>query len=511
MAADQQAGRTIADIMSTPVVTAARGDTVQSAARRMREAHVGSVVIVDGDRVAGIFTERDLVAFAESGHKASEEVLESHMVAEVEAVEPEADPAAAFSRVGERGYRHIPVVSGDRLVGIVSMRDLMRIAQIRPVDVPAIDVPKGLKGVVVAETEVGDVRGTEGFYHYRQYSAVELSEKRTLEDAWFLLLEGRLPSPTELEAFRNKLRPMRRIPDEVKQLLPDVVGIGDFVPLNALRSALSLTASYWGLTSWLDGTMEQLKHDATHISAIVPSLVAALNRVSQGKAPIDPHPELDQAANYLYMLSGEVPTDAHARAIQMYLTSTIDHGFNASTFTGRVVASTGADLGAAVVAAIGSLSGPLHGGAPSRALDMLDAIHTKQQADEWIRNAITKGERIMGFGHPVYKTEDPRSVMLRRLAEDLQAPRIEFAKYVEARVIELLDELKPGRQLRTNVEYYAAIVMETIGLSPTLFTPTFACSRVIGWTAHILEQAADNRIIRPSGRYTGPPPPQELD
>ncbi|MEX2588493.1 MAG: citrate synthase/methylcitrate synthase [Actinomycetota bacterium] len=387
----------------------------------------------------------------------------------------------------------------------------MKIAQIRPVGTPAVDVPKGLKGVVVAETEVGDVRGTEGFYHYRQYSAVDLSEKRSLEEAWFLLYEGRLPDAGELERFRAEIRPARVIPPEVKQMLPAVAGAGTFVPLSALRTGVSLTTAVWGFGSWLDSEMDQMKQDALRVSAVIPTLVAALNRIHQGKEPIDPHPALNHAANYLYMLTGEEPSEAHARAIEVYLTSTIDHGFNASTFTGRVVASTGADLGAAVVAAIGSLSGPLHGGAPSRALDMLDEIKTEDQVDEWVRAAMTKGGRIMGFGHPVYKTEDPRSVMLRRLAEDLEAPRIEFAKHVEKRVIEILDELKPGRQLRTNVEFYAAIVMETIGLTPSLFTPTFACSRVIGWTAHILEQAADNRIIRPSGRYIGPPPPQPLD
>lgn len=503
--------RTVGDFMSSPVITAAKESTVQDAAAHMRSGRVGAVVVVEGDRPVGIFTERDLIKFTAAGQDASSERLENVMIADLETVEPDTEVAQAFNQFAERRYRHIPVVSEGRLVGIVSMRDLMKIAQIRPVDTPAIDVPKGLKGVVVAETEVGDVRGTEGFYHYRQYSAVDLSEKRTLEDSWFLLYEGRLPNAEELKQFSTEVRAVRSIPPEIKQLLPAVVAAGEFVPLNALRSCVSLTTSYWGWGSWLDSGMDELKQDAIKVSAIIPTLVAALYRISQGEEPVDPHPTLGHAANYLYMLTGEEPSEAHARAIEIYLTSTIDHGFNASTFTGRVVASTGADLGAAVVAAIGSLSGPLHGGAPSRALDMLDEIKTEEQVDPWIRSAITGGGRIMGFGHPVYKTEDPRSVMLRRLAEDLQAPRIEFAKYVEKRVIELLDELKPGRQLRTNVEFYAAIVMETIGLAPTLFTPTFACSRVIGWTAHILEQAADNRIIRPSGRYIGPPPPQPLD
>jgi citrate synthase len=189
---------------------------------------------------------------------------------------------------------------------------------------------------------------------------------------------------------------------------------------------------------------------------------------------------------------------------------TVDHGFNASTFTARVVASTGADLGAAVVGALGALSGPLHGGAPSRALDLLDAIGTPDRAYGWIRDAVERGERIMGFGHAVYKTDDPRSTMLREVAIGLGGPRAELAVTVEKLIVEALAEVKPGRQLYANVEFYAGVVMEAAGLPPELFTPTFAVSRMIGWCANVLEQAVDNRIIRPSARYVGPPPPQSV-
>jgi citrate synthase len=233
----------------------------------------------------------------------------------------------------------------------------------------------------------------------------------------------------------------------------------------------------------------------------------ALYRLNQGQEPIDPHPDLPYAANYLYMLTGEVPDPDHARAIEQYLISTTDHGFNSSTFTARVITSTGADLGSAVVGAIGALSGPLHGGAPSRALDMLDAIGTPDKAEAWIRASIERGERIMGFGHRIYKTDDPRSVMLRGVAERLGGDMVDFAKKVEKTVVEVLAELKPGRNLYANVEFYAGVVMDKVGLPRTLFTPTFTSSRVIGWTAHILEQAADNRLIRPSAHYAGPPPP----
>jgi citrate synthase len=188
----------------------------------------------------------------------------------------------------------------------------------------------------------------------------------------------------------------------------------------------------------------------------------------------------------------------------------MDHGFNASTFTARVIASTGADVAAAVVGALGALSGPLHGGAPSRALEALDAIGTPERAEAWIRAAIGRGERIMGFGHAVYRTDDPRSLLLRQVAHELGGPRVELAMAVERLIVDTLAELKPGRHLYPNVELYAGVVMERCGLPPELFTPTFAVSRVVGWTAHVLEQAADRQIIRPSARYVGPPPPQPV-
>ena len=244
--------------------------------------------------------------------------------------------------------------------------------------------------------------------------------------------------------------------------------------------------------------------------AVIPTLVMALYRLSRGEEPIDPHPDLAYSANYLYMLTGQEPPPEFARAVEQYQISTIDHGFNASTFTARVITSTGADLGSAVVGAIGALSGPLHGGAPSRALDMLDAIGTPENAEPWIRDAVEHGGRIMGFGHRVYKTDDPRSLMLRGVAERIGGDKVEFAKKIERTVVDVLAELKPGRHLYANVEFYAGVVMDRCGLPRDLFTPTFASSRVIGWCANILEQAADNRIIRPSARYVGPPPPEPV-
>ena len=211
------------------------------------------------------------------------------------------------------------------------------------------------------------------------------------------------------------------------------------------------------------------------------------------------------------MLTGDEPHAAHARAVETYLITTIDHGFNASTFTARVVASTGADLAACIVAAVGALSGPLHGGAPSRALDLLDEIGTADRIDAVVASILERGERLMGFGHAVYRTDDPRSVLLREVARGLGSAsadaraRVAFAEDVERRVVELLALHRPGRELRTNVEFYAGVVMDLCGIPRDMFTPTFASSRVIGWCANVLEQAADPKIIRPSARYVGPP------
>lgn len=374
-----------------------------------------------------------------------------------------------------------------------------------------IQVPPGLKGVVVADTAVGDVRGEEGFYHYRQYSAVELAARRSFEDVWRLLIDGALPTTAaERQAFVDEVAPLRHISPTLLAVLPAIAAVSE--PLDGLRTALSLAAAERGLRPLIDIDPVQRRGDALFLTAIAPTLLAALHRLRLGLEPVAPRDDLGYAANWLHMVTGQVPTEAHARAVEHYLVSTIDHGFNASTFTARVVASTGADMGAAVVAAIGALSGPLHGGAPSRALALLEQIGTPDHIDEVVGPMIRDGEKIMGFGHAVYRTDDPRSLMLREVArglatDDAASAFVSFAEATEAGVVRLLAEFKPGRQLRTNVEFYAGVVMHLCGLPPEMFTPTFAASRVIGWCANVLEQADHNKIIRPSARYVGPPPP----
>ncbi|MCX5386151.1 citrate synthase/methylcitrate synthase [Streptomyces sp. NBC_00083] len=372
-------------------------------------------------------------------------------------------------------------------------------------------VPRGLAGVVVTDTELGDVRGREGFYHYRQYSAVELAGSRTFEDVWHLMFHGELPDAAARAAFTARTARLRRLPDGVREALPGIARTGaSSGPLAGLRTALSLLGAAKGFRPVYDLDAERRAEDALAACAAVPTLLTALHRLGRGLEPVEPRDDLPYAANYLYMLTGSEPEPERARAVERYLISTVDHGFNASTFTARVVASTGADVAASLVAAVGALSGPLHGGAPSRALDTLDAIGTPDRIDGWIRERVLAGERIMGFGHPVYRTEDPRSRMLRGIAEGFGGPLVSFAVEVERQVEAILAELKPGRELHTNVEFYAGVVMELCGLPREMFTPTFCAARVVGWSANILEQAADSKIIRPAARYVGPPPPQPV-
>jgi citrate synthase len=502
--------RTVADVMSSPVVTALPDETVATAAARMNEHGVGSVIVCDHQRPVGILTERDVVRFAAAGPSAEGAKVVEAMTRDPDCVAPDLGVQQALVDLDEHGYRHFPVVDGDDLVGIVSMRDLVKLASIQPVVHPGqIDAPPGLEGVVVAETQLGDVRGQEGFYHYRQFSAVELAEKRSLEDVWFLMFYGHLPSAAERRDFVAEVRNLRSIPETVRPLLPDIARSGGPI-MDQLRSAVSLIGHSEGFQAWLDVPFAELRANALRVCAAVPAVIMTLHRLSQGLDPIEADPELGYGANYLWMLSGQRPDPDLARAIEQYQILTIDHGFNASTFTSRVVTSTGADLAAAVAGAIGSLSGPLHGGVPSRALALLEAIGTPDNARPYIVDAVNRGQRIMGFGHRVYKTYDPRSTFLRDVAERIHADKVEFAKQVEQTVVDVLRELKPGRELYTNVEFYAGVVMDHCNLPPELFTPTFASSRVIGWCANILEQSADNRLIRPSARYVGPPAPQPV-
>ncbi len=362
----------------------------------------------------------------------------------------------------------------------------------------------------MAETLIGDVRGEEGFYHYRGYNAAELADALSFEQVWHLLIEGSLPTFDQLAEFRARTVELRSLPERVARFLPEIAGGADFVPLNALRTAVSLAADAFGLQPVLDIGPAELRGQALRMTAIVPVLLMALFRAHRGKPMVEPDPDLGYAASFLQMLTGNRPDAPHVRAVEKYLILTMDHGFNASTFTARVIASTGADIGSALVGAIGALSGPLHGGAPSRALQTLDEIGTADRAYAYLRAKVESGERLMGFGHRVYKTDDPRSTLLRAVALEMGGEQAKFAQHVEETALQVLNELKPGRRLYTNVEFYGGVVMNTAGIPREMFTPTFACSRMVGWTAAICEQAAHNRLIRPSAVYVGPQPPLPL-
>jgi citrate synthase len=291
----------------------------------------------------------------------------------------------------------------------------------------------------------------------------------------------------------------------VRSALPAICAASED-PLQILRTTLSLWGSAAELRPLYDAKEEERVESALTVVAVTPTILAAAHRLILGKEPLDPDPGLALVEDYVRMVTGNRPNERDLQAIETYLVSTMDHGFNASTFTARVVASTGADLAACVVAAIGSFSGPRHGGAPSRALEALDEIGTIDRAAPYVRDRILAGDRVMGFGHAVYRTRDPRSELLRGIAEGYDDPLVKLATGVEEVFERTLAELKPGRELHANVEFYAGVLMKVAGLDPTMFTPTFCVARMVGWTANILEQARDPKIIRPIARYVGPEP-----
>ncbi|HET7678236.1 MAG TPA: citrate synthase [Candidatus Limnocylindrales bacterium] len=348
----------------------------------------------------------------------------------------------------------------------------------------------GLEGVLAGETSIALVDGANGRLLYRGFPIGDLVEHGSYAQVAELLWTGEWPTEASL--------PAAGLPEPVLaalRLLPP-----DANAMDALRTAVST----WGAITrpgW-PPTVDQ----ARELTALAPSALAAFGRLRQGKEPIEPDPTLGPAAALLYQLTGERPSDAAARALDAYFIVAAEHGFNASTFTARVISSTRSDLASAVAGAIGALKGPLHGGAPSEVVSQLHEIGTPERAEAWIRAALDRGERLMGFGHRVYRAYDPRAAALRKVAEGMSgmADWLGLAVAVEDVALRLLEERHPERPLKTNVEYYTAAVLQGVALPPDLFPATFAVARHAGWTAHCLEQAADNRLIRPDVRYTGP-------
>ncbi len=370
---------------------------------------------------------------------------------------------------------------------------------------PTMPVLRGLDGVVAARTRLSHVDGLAGELVIGGYELKELAGRVTFEEAAHLLWRGALPGPDELEGLRREMAALRAIPEQTMRV---VRAAAKAPPVDALRMAcatLSLDLAD------PDAISPAADLDAAKLlTARFPTVVAAHARISEGKEPIAPRADLACAANFLYMVHGKEPDPIAARALDTYWVTVIDHGMNASTFAGRVIASTRSDMVSAVTGAIGALKGPLHGGAPGPVLDMLVEIGSADRAEAWVRNELAAGRRIMGFGHRVYKVRDPRADVLSAVVDEMGAAHLEdrklfdLARAVEQTVLKVLDEVKPGRNLRTNVEFYTALVLQSLGLKPRSFVALFACGRVAGWCAHVIEQHAEDHLIRPQSEYVGP-------
>src|SRR5487761_229111 len=361
---------------------------------------------------------------------------------------------------------------------------------------PLQRAPKGLEGVIVTSTKITKIDGEAGKLIYRGYDITELAGKVSFEAVAHLLWKGRLPDAKELEAFKKKLAENRYVSNKIMAFIGAAPKDAD--PLTVLRTAVSIMGMQANENI---PTLES----AISLTSQFPTILAMYHNARRGRSVVLPRGDLGHAANYLYMLTGFVPKEKHAHALDAYFTLLADHGLNSSTFAARVATSTLTDVYSAVIAAICTLKGPLHGGAPKQVWDMLQSIGDPVKAVPWITEKLKEGDRIMGFGHRVYRTEDPRSKVLKTLAkENADQKMFTLADIVEKEATRLLHAQHPERPLDTNVEFYSSLVLNAVGISPDMFTPTFASARVVGWTAHIMEQLSDNRLIRPSSEYVGP-------
>src|SRR5688572_22626506 len=349
------------------------------------------------------------------------------------------------------------------------------------------EVQSGLEGVVAFATEIAEPDKEGGALRYRGVDIEDLVGRVPFEQVWGLLVDG---------ALEPGLPPAEPHPLAVRS--------GD--PRVDVQSALAMLGPEWGFEPLIDISDEVARDQLARASVMALSFVAQSAR-GAGRPPV-PQRDVDKATSiperFLIRWRGEADPD-HVTAIDAYWISAAEHGMNASTFTARVVASTGADVAAALSAAVGALSGPLHGGAPSRVLKMLDEVAEMGDARKWVKDAMDRKERLMGFGHRVYRAEDPRARVLRRTAHEIGAPRAEVAEALEEAALAELKERYPDRVLATNVEFWSAVVLDYAQVPADLFTPMFTCARVAGWSAHILEQKREARLVRPTAKYVGPP------
>ena len=350
-----------------------------------------------------------------------------------------------------------------------------------------VEVHHGLEGVVAFETRIAEPDKEGSALRYRGVDIEQLVGRVPFEKVWGLLVD---------DGYEPGLPPAEPYPIPVRT--------GDIRV--DVQSAIAMTTPAWGLRQLYDTDDQQAREDLARVAVMVLSYVA---QSARGLGlPMVPQREVDRADSiterFMRRWRGE-PDPAHVKAVDAYWTSAAEHGMNASTFTARVVASTGADVAASISAAVGAMSGPLHGGAPSRVLGMLEEVERRGDAAPYVKELLDRGQRLMGFGHRVYRAEDPRARVLRRTARELAAPRYEVAEALEKAALAELRERRPDRVLETNVEFWAAIVLDFAAVPPPMFTSMFTCARTAGWSAHILEQKRTGRLIRPSAHYAGPP------
>jgi len=360
-------------------------------------------------------------------------------------------------------------------------------------------VTKGLEGVVAANSGICWIDGYAGVLAYRGIDIHELAQHSTFEETTYLLWNGRLPSRDELVQFSQKLVDARRVPSQIFDLFRAFPKTS--TPMEALRTAVSALSMYDPAENAVDHDSNLRKSFA--LTAQFPILVAAFDRIRKGKGIVEPDPSLSHAANFLWMLHGEKPIEAASHTFDIALILHADHEFNASTFAARVIAGTMSDMHSAVTGAIAALKGPLHGGANEAVMKMLFAI-AKDGGDpvDYVRSLLAQKQKVFGFGHRVYRTEDPRATHLRRMSEQLSRESGNTKWFEMSRRIE--EFVKNEKKLNANVDFYSASTYTTLGIDLDLFTPIFAVSRIAGWTAHVMEQLDDNRLIRPRAEYTGP-------
>ncbi|MCA9705417.1 MAG: citrate synthase/methylcitrate synthase [Myxococcales bacterium] len=381
-------------------------------------------------------------------------------------------------------------------------------------------IAHGLEGIVLTETRLSMVDGQAGRLVIGGFPVEVLAPRASYEETLFLLWHDRLPTASERAELRAGLAEAGRLPPQTVELLR-AAAERELPPMDALRmglATLGLDDRDVNAVELQAASPADNRRRAIAVTGAVPAIIGAFQRLRAGLPPVSPDPSLGHAANYLRMLFGEAPSPARARALDTYLNATVDHGMNASTFTARVIASTRSDMASAVLGAVGALKGPLHGGAPGPALEMVFELRARAErtgeplvalAEAHVREVVGRGGRIMGFGHRVYRVRDPRADVLGEALHQLfpargQNPLVDDARVVERVVLRTLAELKPHRALATNVEFYTALLLHALELPPAVFTPTFAVARVGGWAAHVLEQAREDRLIRPRAAYVGP-------